>query len=176
MLPISMLTQDQLDLKVDDSDSYLPQHQPIRRMSTSCLCPLHWSLPLWTITIKLLTIFLKLGHMVLRAWVHMPHLPGKAIKLFFFCVQTFSHVLLSATPWTITWQAPLFMGFSRQEHWVCCHFLLQGMEWPSDWTPISCIGRQILYHQHHLHPKFCLQDLIQFPSTEAGFTFTVKPC
>ena len=29
----------------------------------------------------------------------------------------FSHVQLCATPWTIARQAPLSMGFSRQEHW-----------------------------------------------------------
>ena len=28
-----------------------------------------------------------------------------------------SHVRLFATPWTITYQAPLSMGFSRQEYW-----------------------------------------------------------
>ena len=34
------------------------------------------------------------------------------------CVCDFSHVRLFATPWTITHQAPLFMGFSRQEYWI----------------------------------------------------------
>ena len=29
----------------------------------------------------------------------------------------FSHVQLFASPWTIARQAPLFMGFSRQESW-----------------------------------------------------------
>ena len=28
-----------------------------------------------------------------------------------------SHVQLFATPWTVARQAPLFMGFSRQEYW-----------------------------------------------------------
>ena len=32
-------------------------------------------------------------------------------------LNRFSHVLLFATPWTVVCQAPLFMGFSRQEHW-----------------------------------------------------------
>ena len=30
-----------------------------------------------------------------------------------------------ATPWTVTHQAPLSMGFFRQEYWSGCHFLLQ---------------------------------------------------
>ena len=29
----------------------------------------------------------------------------------------FSHVQLGATPWTIAHQAPLSMGFSKQEYW-----------------------------------------------------------
>ena len=32
-------------------------------------------------------------------------------------VKSLSHVLLFATPWTIAYQAPLSMGFSRQECW-----------------------------------------------------------
>ena len=34
------------------------------------------------------------------------------------CVcELLSHARLSATPWTVARQAPLSMGFSRQEHW-----------------------------------------------------------
>ena len=32
-------------------------------------------------------------------------------------VKSLSRVRLFATPWTITYQAPLSMGFSRQEYW-----------------------------------------------------------
>ena len=32
-------------------------------------------------------------------------------------ISCFSHVPLFATPWTATHQAPLSMGFSRQEYW-----------------------------------------------------------
>jgi hypothetical protein len=34
MLPTSKQTPDQLDLKFDDGDSYLPHHQPFRRIPT----------------------------------------------------------------------------------------------------------------------------------------------
>ena len=33
------------------------------------------------------------------------------------CMCPFSHVQLSVTPWTVAHQAPLSMGFSRQEYW-----------------------------------------------------------
>ena len=32
-------------------------------------------------------------------------------------VKSLSHVWLFATPWTVAHQAPLSMGFSRQEYW-----------------------------------------------------------
>ena len=32
-------------------------------------------------------------------------------------VKSLSHVRLFTTPWTVTYQAPLSMGFSRQQHW-----------------------------------------------------------
>ena len=32
-------------------------------------------------------------------------------------VKSLSHVRLFATPWTVAYQAPLSVGFSRQEYW-----------------------------------------------------------
>ena len=40
-------------------------------------------------------------------------------------VKSLSHVRLFTTPWTVAYQAPLSMGFSRQEYWSGCHCLLQ---------------------------------------------------
>ena len=63
--------------KVDDADSHLPHHQPIRRMSTS------WS--------PSLNHYYTTPHYILQVGTHSfedisplwPPLPGKAIKLFF---------------------------------------------------------------------------------------------
>ena len=41
-------------------------------------------------------------------------------------VKSLSHVRLLATPWTAAYQAPLSMGFSRQEYW-------SGVPLPVDW-------------------------------------------
>ena len=43
-------------------------------------------------------------------------------------VQPLSHVQLFATPWTVAHQAPLFMGFPRQEYW-------SGLPFPSPCSP-----------------------------------------
>ena len=45
-------------------------------------------------------------------------------------VKSLSRVWLPATPWTAAYQAPLSMGFSRQEYW-------SGVPSPSPWKFIS---------------------------------------
>ena len=42
-------------------------------------------------------------------------------------VKSLSRVRLFATPWTLAYEAPPPMEFSRQEYWSGCHFLLQGI-------------------------------------------------
>ena len=62
--------------------------------------------------------------------------------------------LILWTPLTITHQVPLSMGFSRQEYWSGLPLPPPG-DLPNpglelNTSYVSCIGRQILYHQHHL--------------------------
>ena len=56
--------------------------------------------------------------------------------------------------WTLAHQAPLSMGFPRQEYWSELSTSSPGeSSWVRDWTQVSCIGRQILYHsatRYHL--------------------------
>ena len=47
-------------------------------------------------------------------------------------LSRFSHVRLCATPQTAAHQAPLSLGFSKQEYEVGCHFLLQCMKGKSE--------------------------------------------
>ena len=68
-------------------------------------------------------------------------------------LSRFSCVQFWAILWIVAYQAPLPMEFSRQEYW-------SGLPWPppgdfpnpglEPMSCISCIGRQALYHQHHL--------------------------
>ena len=66
------------------------------------------------------------------------------------CVCALSHVRLFAIPWTVAHQAPLSMGFFRQEYWSRLPFPSPGDLPDAGIEPcvscISCIGRQILYH------------------------------
>ena len=57
------------------------------------------------------------------------------------CVLScFSRVRLFVTLWTVARQAPLSMGFSRQEYWSGLHALLQGIFLPRDRTCVSSIS------------------------------------
>ena len=55
----------------------------------------------------------------------------------------------SATPWTVAQQAPLSMGFFRQEHWSGLPFPPPG-DLPNQESNLhllgSCIGRRVLCH------------------------------
>ena len=60
----------------------------------------------------------------------------------------FSGVYLLVTPWAVAHQAPLSMGFSRQEYWVAMPSFRRSSR-PRDRThvsSVSCIGRWVLYH------------------------------
>ena len=52
----------------------------------------------------------------------------------------FSRVPLFVTPWTVVHQAPLSMGFSRQEYWSGLPFPPAGYL-PRDGTHVSCFLR-----------------------------------
>ena len=43
----------------------------------------------------------------------------------FYLMCVLSHVQLFSTPWSVAWQATLFVEFSRQEYWSC-HFFFHG--------------------------------------------------
>ena len=84
-------------------------------------------------------------------------------------VKSVSHVRLFATPWTVTCQAPLSMGFSRQENeWVAISFS-RGPSQRRDRTWVSCIvgrGFYCLSHQGSLpndRGRHVKQTWIQLP-------------
>ena len=67
-------------------------------------------------------------------------------------LSCFSHVRLSVTLWTVAHQAPLSMGFSRQEYWSGLPCPPPGdlpepeIEPVSLMSLVSCIGRWVLYN------------------------------
>ena len=78
------------------------------------------------------------------------------ISRMYVCVRAelLSRVQLSVTLWTLAHQAPLTMGFSRQEYWTGLPRPLP-VDLPDagNWTRVSYIsriGRWVLDHQSHL--------------------------
>ena len=56
-------------------------------------------------------------------------------------VKSLSHVQLFVTPWTVAHQAPLSMGFSRQENWSGLPFPFPGdLPDPGIEPRFSCIA------------------------------------
>ena len=65
-------------------------------------------------------------------------------------LKTFSHVQLFATPWTEAHQAPLPMGFSRQEYW-------SGVPLPSPiYSAMSTISKLINTSTFSHHHRVCV--------------------
>ena len=64
----------------------------------------------------------------------------------FVCMSVLSHVWLFVTPWTAAPQAPLSIGFSRQEYWSGLPCPSLGalpeplLHWQSDSLPLSHLG------------------------------------
>ena len=73
-------------------------------------------------------------------------------------VKSLSRVRLFATPWTVAYQAPSSMGFSRQECW-------SGLPFPSPGKCSSFILLQVLdqFSQHHLLKRLSLIRCIFLP-------------
>ena len=63
---------------------------------------------------------------------------GKGFMLIFLC--SFSRAQLCMTPWTVAHQAPLSMGFSRQEYWSGVPFLTPGDLPDSGIEPASLVS------------------------------------
>ena len=70
---------------------------------------------------------------------------GKKVK-----VKSLSRVQLFATPWTVVYQAPPSMGFSRQEYWSGLPFPSPGGVFPiQGLNPGLLPCRKMLYHLSH---------------------------
>ena len=75
-------------------------------------------------------------------------------------MKSLSNVKLFATVWTVGWQAPIFMGFSRQEYWNALPFLssnsagqLQYNLWLSAYSFSHSICAYGVSHGHPELPK-----------------------
>ena len=94
------------------------------------------------------------------------------------CAQLLTRAQLFATQWTVAHQAPLSMGFFRQNTGVGCHFLLQGIFLTQGSNPhlLSLLHWQVdslpLHHLGSLagHSK-CVLPRCSAGQSDLGFNF-----
>ena len=96
------------------------------------------------------------------------------------CVcELLSYVRLFAKPWTIAYQAPLSMEFSRQEYWSELPFPSPGESSQTrDQTWISCIAGAILYclsHQRSSSISIYQQQATRTINSKITFIIASKP-
>ena len=58
-------------------------------------------------------------------WLGHPKRYVFSVLRLVWLLSRFSHVWHFVTLWAVACQAPLSMGFSRQEYWSGCHYVLQ---------------------------------------------------
>ena len=80
---------------------------------------------------RLVITFLPRSKRLLISWLQSPSAVILEPKNINFCAML-SHVQLFATPWTVAYQAPPSMGFSRQEYY-------SGVASPSPMTNLDSI-------------------------------------
>ena len=82
--------------------------------------------------------------------------------------KSLSHVRLLATPWTIAYQAPPSMGFSRQKYW-------SGVPLPS---PLQAYRRWQLLQCHCslTHESFCFMSLCFYNKSPQTSGFKESTC
>ena len=123
---------------------------------------------------------LRGDHCTGRCWDHILFFLATAIhQLGARVLSCFSCVRFFATLWTVAHPAPLSMGFSREEYW-------SGLPCPPPGdlpdpgikpASVSCIGRWILYHQHHLGSlESCSVILLLFLSNYLCFSWSYYLC
>ena len=82
----------------------------------------------------------------LKVWLTFPCLLFDILKV---KVKSFSRVRLFVTPWPVAYQAPLSVGFSRQEYWSGLPFPSPGDLPDPGIEPRSPALRQTLYRLSH---------------------------
>ena len=75
-------------------------------------------------------------------------------------LSSFSHVQLCATLWTVAHQAPLSMGFSRQEYWSGLPFPAPGDLPNPEIKPVSLVFFYLLHWEEDSLPLEISQKMV----------------
>ena len=70
----------------------------------------------------------------------------------YYVCYSFRRVRLFVTPWNAVCQAPMSIGFSRQEYWSGLPFFSRGSSWSRDWTWVNYIIGRLYYLSYQGSP------------------------
>ena len=99
------------------------------------------------------------------------------------CSQSVSHVWLFVTPWTMAHQAPLSMGFFRQEYYSGNTTAISSSRkssWPRDQTHVSCTAGGVFTTEPLGKPKgviylgYCNVFSFFFGNVHGSYTIYVR--
>ena len=86
-------------------------------------------------------------------------------------VKSLSRVRLFATRWTVAYQAPPSMGFSRQDYWSGLPFSFsRGSSRPRDRTRVSCVAGRCF----NLWATRCAENVVQPLALSISRTFSLS--
>ena len=102
-----------LSLFTDNMTSYTENSQSLQRSY-------------WWANIKFIKVA---GNKINTNWIYTPAMnnPKRKLRKHACLLNCFSRVWLFATLWTVLYQAPLSMGFSRKEYWSGLPFPFPGV-------------------------------------------------
>ena len=84
-------------------------------------------------------------------------------------VKLLSRIWLFVTPWTVAHQAPLSVGFPKQEYWSELLFHSTGeSSWPRDQTHVSFLLSRLFTTEPPGKPQITCVDLSKMPSITLG--------
>ena len=128
----------------------------MKYLCNKCLCvgPCLWLITsniqqayfitLFTVSLIILCIVPQKYKLLNRSFTYFKSLSVVSIKTDSYRSPNYmcmlSRIQFFATPHTIAHQAPLSMGFSRQEYWSRVPFPSRGSSRPRDQTYISCVS------------------------------------
>ena len=92
-------------------------HWPsLLKLTMSDCCPHHYPLMLLDVSIPVLMLVTSVSTSMDDCSSSQPP-RGPNLSLPSVCAQLLGHIWLFVAPWSVSHQAPLSMGFSRQEYW-----------------------------------------------------------
>ena len=111
----------------------------------------------------LISLSLPIHHMRMETVVKTDSIQISLLEPSISCAQLLSCVWLFGTLWIAVRQAPLSMGFSRQDYWngLSAISFTRGCSQPRDWTQVSCTAGRLFTAWAREEPQYIDKDIVR---------------